>query len=72
MKILESAKLTEREKDIVLLILEGKTKREIAESLCVSVSTVKTNVEKIYQKFGLHNKAELIIYIIKNKMVDFN
>ena len=70
MKIIDDKFLTEREKDIILLILYGKNKKEIADKLNISISTVKTNVEKIYRKFNVHNKAELIIYLIKNKIVN--
>ena len=71
MRITECRLLTQREKDIVLYILMGKSKKEIAERLYLSVSTIKSNVENIYRKLDVHNKAQLIVYIIKNKMVDF-
>ena len=61
--------LTEREKDIVSLLLEGKTKQEIAQILALSISTIKTNIENIYKKTGVHNKVELIIYLVKNNIV---
>ena len=70
MKIINDKILTEREKDVVLLILYGKNKGEIAKKLYISISTVKTIVENIYHKFDVHNKAELIIFVIKNKIVD--
>ena len=72
MRIVDNTLLTEREKEIILLILEGKTKQEIADSFCLSVSTIKSNVENIYRKFDVHNKAELIVYIIKNKIIELN
>ena len=70
MKIIDDKFLTEREKQVILLILYGKNKKEIANSLFISVSTVKKIVENIYSKFNIHNKAELIVYVIKNKIVD--
>lgn len=72
MRIIDDTLLTEREKEIVLLILKGKTKKEIAKALFLSVSTIKTNVENIYQKFNVHNKTELIIYVICNKIVEIS
>ena len=72
MKINDNKILTQREKEIVLLILAGKNKKEIANLLSLSVSTIKTNVENIYIKFNVHNKAELIVYVIKNKIVDLD
>ena len=50
-------KLTEREQDIVFYMINGKSKTEIAEILHLSVSTVKTHVENIYSKFGVHGKV---------------
>ena len=72
MKIINERILTEREKDILMQVLNGKNKREIANRLCLSVSTVKTYVENIYRKFNVHNKAELIIFVIKKKIVDLD
>jgi DNA-binding NarL/FixJ family response regulator len=34
------------------------------------VATIKTNIENIYCKFDVHNKVELVIYLIKNKIVE--
>lgn len=70
MRVLDDKILTKREQEIVMLILEGENKQEIANALSLSLSTIKTNVENIYKKFGVHNKAELIIYVIKQKIVD--
>lgn len=70
MKIVDDKILTSREKEIVLFILSGNNKNDIAKLLSLSISTIKTNVENIYRKFNVHNKAELIIYVIKNKIVD--
>ena len=72
MKIINNNILTPREKEIMLHIISGKNKREIADSLCLSVSTIKTNVENIYRKFGVHNKVSLILYVIRNKIVEFD
>ena len=70
MKIINDKVFTKREGSVVLLILYGKNKREIADILFVSISTIKTTVENIYRKFNVHNKAELIIFVIKNKIID--
>ena len=72
MKIVDNTLFTNREKEIVLFLLEGKTKKEIAERLCLSVATIKMNTEKIYTKFNVHNKIELLVYLIKNKIVELN
>ena len=72
MKIINDNNLTSREKDIVLLILSGKNKREIAEILSLSISTIKTNTENLYRKWNVHNKVQFIVYIIKNNIIEFD
>jgi DNA-binding NarL/FixJ family response regulator len=70
MRIVDDKILTKREQQIIMLMLEGKNKREIADILSLSFSTIKTNVENIYKKFDVHNKVELIIYVIKKNIID--
>jgi len=72
MKIVDNNLLTEREKEIVLHIINGETKGEIAQSLFLSISTIKTNVENIYRKLNVNNKAALIVYVVKKNMLIFD
>ena len=72
MNMIKNRYLTEREREIVKLILSGKNKRNIAKILSLSVSTIKTNVENIYRKFEVHNRVELIVYLIKNNIIDLD
>ena len=51
--------LSKRENEIAGLLLQGKTTQETAEELFVSVSTVKTHIQHIYEKTGVRNRAEL-------------
>ncbi len=51
--------LSEREREIVLLLLEGKTKREIATAFTISRSTVSTHIGHIYDKLGISTRAQL-------------
>lgn len=60
--------LTKREQEVVDLLLEGKTNREIAERLFLSFHTVKAVLEKIYDKVGIHNRVLLAIYFFKNDL----
>ncbi len=61
--------LTDREREVLQLIAEGKTSREVAEILGVSVSTVDTHRKKIMDKLSIHNTAGLVKYAIKNKII---
>lgn len=61
--------LTEREQEVVRLVAEGLSSREIAERLCLSVKTVDTHRANIMEKIGVHNVAELIRYAIRAGIV---
>ena len=58
--------LTKREKDVAELIALGFSNKQIAKKLCISVHTVKANLEHIYDKLGFSNRVLLAIYVIKN------
>jgi len=68
-KLIKSDMLTPRECNIIIPLIQGATNRQIANELSVSVSTVKTYVEKIYGKFNVHNRLELLIYALKNNII---
>ena len=57
-----SEPLTEREHDVLRLIAEGLTNKEIADRLVLSLNTVKTHRLRLYQKLGLHTRAELVAF----------
>ena len=59
------SKLTEREREIVQLLAEGQTTKEIAEGLCLSVKTVGTHREHLMAKLHLHSLAQLTKYAIR-------
>jgi len=61
--------LTEREKEVVQLVAEGLSSREIAERLYLSVKTVDTHRANIMEKLGVHSTAELIRYAIREGIV---
>ena len=52
--------ITQRESEVMLLLVEGKTRRAICEELTVSPDTVKTHVRAVYRKLGVHSQQELI------------
>jgi DNA-binding NarL/FixJ family response regulator len=64
------AGLTAREREILLLIAEGLSNREIAERLVLGLSTVQTHYAHIMEKLSLHNRAELIKYAIRHGLID--
>ncbi len=64
------ADLTERELEVLRLIVDGLTSREIAESLFISPNTVERHRQNIMSKLGLHNRAELVRYAISKGLVE--
>lgn len=59
-------KLTDREREILQLIGEGKTHQQIAELLQISVRTVDTHRNNIIKKLDVHDTANLVLYAIRN------
>lgn len=52
-----------REREVVRLILQGKTAQETADALFISLATVKTHVQHIYEKAQVRNRVELALYV---------
>jgi len=61
--------LTEREIQVLRLVAEGKSNKEIAELLVLSAKTVMAHRTNIMSKLGIHNKAELVKYAIRQGIV---
>lgn len=61
---------TEREKEIVQLLCEGKTSKEIAADLNINHRTVETHKSKILEKAGVKNTISLVVYAIKNNLLN--
>lgn len=57
--------LTNREREVLQLLTEGKTARDVADSFCVSVKTIETHRRKIMRKLGIKSIAELTKYAIR-------
>jgi DNA-binding NarL/FixJ family response regulator len=62
--------LTEREIEVLRLVARGRSNREIAEDLFISEKTVKTHISNILGKLNLDQRTQLVIYAIKNKLVE--
>lgn len=63
MHIASIYKLSEREREVLELMLEGKTATEIAESLIIAHGTAKAHINNIYKKVGIHTREELLAMI---------
>ena len=63
---LGASALSRREKEIVGILAEGKTSKEIAESLYISVRTVENHRKRIMQKLDIHNVADLTRFAIRH------
>jgi DNA-binding NarL/FixJ family response regulator len=64
--------LTNRELEILQLIVSGKSNKEIASDLTLSVNTVAVHRANIMDALGIHNTAELVVYAIKNGLVNLS
>lgn len=62
--------LSDREKEILKLLAEGRSNKEIAELLCLSVKTVMSHRANIMEKLDLHNRTELVKFAIRIGLVD--
>jgi len=65
----EVARLTSREREVVQLLGEGKTTKEVATRLSVSVKTAETHRSNIMLKLKIHSIAELVLYAVRNEIV---
>jgi len=62
--------LTDREREVLILIAQGRTTREIAEILHISPNTVDVHRARLMRKLGLHNVAQLSVYAARRGLVD--
>jgi len=65
---LQVGEITDREKDVVRLVAQGRSNQEIASELFISEKTVKTHVSNILNKLQLQDRTQLAIYAIKSGM----
>jgi regulator of cell morphogenesis and NO signaling len=68
----DSDALSDREKDVVIGVVQGLLNKEIADHLCISVNTVITHRRNIARKLQIHSPAGLTIYAIVNGLVDIS
>jgi DNA-binding NarL/FixJ family response regulator len=63
-------RLTDRELEVLKLVAQGLTNREIAEQLYIADNTVKNHVRNILEKLHLHSRMEAVLYAVREKLFD--
>jgi DNA-binding NarL/FixJ family response regulator len=67
---LRDSVLTDREREVVQLLAEGKTNKEVAAALDISVKTAETHRATIMRKLEIDSVADLVRYAIRNHLID--
>ena len=65
----QASSLTPREREILCLIAQGKTNKEIAEALYLSLRTVQTHRDHLMKKIGAHERTELLRYALREGLI---
>jgi DNA-binding CsgD family transcriptional regulator len=63
-------RLTPREREIVQLLSEGKSSKEVAAMLNISVKTAETHRANIMRKLSIHSVSELVRYAVRNQIIE--
>jgi DNA-binding NarL/FixJ family response regulator len=66
-KLSDAVRMTKREREIIVLIAEGMSNKEIAQTLNLSIYTVKSHIHNILEKMALHSRLEIATYSFKNR-----
>ncbi len=61
--------MTPREREVLALLAEGKSNKEVATLLDLSPYTVETHRSNLMQKLGLHSTAEIVLYAVRKKII---
>jgi DNA-binding NarL/FixJ family response regulator len=61
--------LTDREKEVLQLLAEGRTNKEVATLLDVGVSTIETHRANLMQKLNLHSTADIVLYAVRKRLI---
>lgn len=64
--------LSDREYQVMLMLASGKSVKEIADELCLSVKTISTYRSRVMEKMNMKKNAELTLYAIQNHLVDYS
>ncbi len=63
----DSYNISKREKEVLIMLLNGRNNREICSKLCLSINTIKTHISNIYQKTRVNNRVELLKLMLKHR-----
>lgn len=61
--------LTDREREVLHLLAEGRSNKEVASQLDLGVSTVETHRANLMQKLNLHSTAEIVLYAVRKRLI---
>jgi two-component system, NarL family, response regulator NreC len=61
--------LTDREREVLHLLAEGRSNKEVATLLDLGLSTVETHRANLMQKLNLHNTAEIVLYAVRKRLI---
>ena len=69
-RALEAPRLTGREMDVLRLLAKGLSNREIARELLIAENTIKNHVRSILEKLHLHSRTEVVVYAVREKLLE--
>ena len=70
MEMINNIYLTSREIEVLRLVALGYNNNEVAKTMNFSIHTVKSHLENIYKKFGVHNKIQALIKAIQAGLIE--
>ena len=62
--------LTDREREVLQLLAEGRSNKDVANLLGLSVTTIETHRTNMMQKLGLHSTAEIVLYAVRKRIIN--
>lgn len=69
-KLLQELKITRREKEILVLLANGKTNEEIAKALYLSLSTIKNHISMLFARLRISNRSQATAFAIKHGLIE--
>jgi DNA-binding NarL/FixJ family response regulator len=72
MERFKDIKFTDREWEIIYLLAKGLNNQEIADTIFISVHTVKANLENIYRKLDLHNRVQVVLLLFRLGLLEID